>query len=246
MARFYYESHKPPPTLIETMDAADKGDAQAQKTLGDIYANHKDFANCLKWYRKSGEQGNSNAQYCVAKILLKGRGATEFSPEIAADPDEAVVWLGRAANQGCLDAQLDLAVCYQSGTGVDQDQIEAYMWFSVASRRTNSPVKATLESLALKMSRDEIAAAQQRADAFVPGRSSGLPQPAYLGQLELKGISGIGKTRLAIINNQTFGVDETAEIRLRNKTITVHCVGINDRSALVQVGPFYKLLPLHD
>lgn len=45
---------------------------------------------------------------------------------------EAEKWLRKAAEQGNVDAQIDLAVLYANGQGVKQDWIEAYFWYSVA------------------------------------------------------------------------------------------------------------------
>ena len=45
----------------------------------------------------------------------------------------------------------------------------------------------------------QTAAAQTRADTFVPGKDKDLPQPAFLEKLKLNGISGTRRNPLAIL-----------------------------------------------
>lgn len=45
--------------------------------------------------------------------------------------NEAFKWDLAAAEQGLVDAQLNLAFAYQNGQGVRQDFIAAVMWFAV-------------------------------------------------------------------------------------------------------------------
>jgi len=72
--RWYQDSHKPPPTLLEIKTAAENGDAQAQNTLAQVYASQQDFADAVNWYRKAAEQGSTNAQFAL------GEGATQVRP----------------------------------------------------------------------------------------------------------------------------------------------------------------------
>ena len=47
--------------------AAEQGDADAQKVLGDMYKQGqgvpRDYQEALKWYRLAAEQGNAKAQH---------------------------------------------------------------------------------------------------------------------------------------------------------------------------------------
>ena len=45
---------------------------------------------------------------------------------------EAFKWLKKAAEQGHVDAQCNLARMYDKGLGVEQDQAEALKWFQKA------------------------------------------------------------------------------------------------------------------
>jgi TPR repeat protein len=246
MARYYQEQHKPAPTLLELMEAATKGDNLAQNALADIYASHLDGPSALKWYRASAEQANTNAQLSLGKLLLGGYPASSVSAAVTPDFGEAVGWLGRAANQGSAEGQLLLAQCYQEGKGVNEDRIEEYKWLALAARQSNTTARAALENRTLKMRPEEVLTAQQWVDAFVPGKCANLPEPAYLGQLKLKGISGFGTNRLAVINNHTLAAHEEAQIKLDTISVSVRCLEVKDKSAIVQVGPFRKDLLLPD
>jgi len=70
------------------------------------------------WYRKAADQGDSNAQYNLATLYLKGKG-------VAKDVDEAVRWCKKSAEQNDADALFLLAQLYESGIGVQQDLREA-------------------------------------------------------------------------------------------------------------------------
>jgi len=37
----------------------------------------QDFKEAIKWYKKSAEQGNVNAQYNLGNLYLRGQGATQ-------------------------------------------------------------------------------------------------------------------------------------------------------------------------
>jgi hypothetical protein len=64
--------------------------------------------------------------------------------------------------------------------------------------------------------------------------SAEAPKTIYR-DLTLKGISGTGDRRLALINDQTLGVGETVSIKIENRKIVIHCVQILENSALVRV-----------
>jgi thioredoxin-related protein len=60
------------------------------------------------------------------------------------------------------------------------------------------------------------------------------PQKRY-DELKLTGLSGAASRRLAIINNQTFAVGETARVKLKDGEIKVLCKEIRPKSVVVQV-----------
>jgi len=80
-----------------TKQAAEKGDAQAQYSLGGMYYNGqgvaKDYAEAAKWWRASAEQGNAEAQNDLGAIYANGQG-------VERNLAEAKKWWSKAAAQG--------------------------------------------------------------------------------------------------------------------------------------------------
>jgi hypothetical protein len=60
------------------------------------------------------------------------------------------------------------------------------------------------------------------------------PAPRYSG-LTLKSISGPNGRRLVLINNQTFGLGESARVKLGDGEVKVRCEEIRSASAVVSV-----------
>ena len=72
------------------------------------------------------EKGSAMAQRVVGKRYAMGaRGLNQ-------DMKKAVYWLQKAADRGDGEAQYMLGVIYSQGTGIPQDWVQAYMWFSLA------------------------------------------------------------------------------------------------------------------
>ena len=71
------------------------------------------------------------------------------------------------------------------------------------------------------------------------------PGPKYK-ELTLKSISGSGSKKLALINNQTFAVGETAKVRLGTTEVKLRCEEIRESSVLISLDgkPEKKELPL--
>jgi protein disulfide-isomerase len=68
--------------------------------------------------------------------------------------------------------------------------------------------------------------------AFVPIAPA---KPNYYAALALKGISGAKDSRMALINNETFMVGDTAKVRVRDTKIEVTCKEIREDSVLLLI-----------
>jgi len=68
---------------------ADQGNAQAQNSIGDCYANGwgvtKDPAEAMRWYRKAADQRYEDAQFNIGSMYEYGEGVKE-------DPVQAYMW----------------------------------------------------------------------------------------------------------------------------------------------------------
>jgi uncharacterized protein len=119
--------------------AAEQDSLVAQSALGDIYAMGDgvtpDFAEAIKWYSKAADHDSPYAQNIVGI-------AYEHGMSVAQSDRDAFAWYRRAANNVydfstltlMHGPQYNLALLYASGRGVPQDNIQAYMWFTLAAR----------------------------------------------------------------------------------------------------------------
>lgn len=112
---------------------AEKGDAEAQFTLGVLYNRGdgglaKDMIEAVHWYRKAAEQGHAIAQYNMGILCATGTG-------LARDMSAAADWWRMAALQGHAEAQFNLGLFYAEGSGVNQDPSEAVKWWSMAAKQ---------------------------------------------------------------------------------------------------------------
>jgi TPR repeat protein len=109
---------------------AERGDAEAQISLGFEYYLQGNYTESAKWYRKAAEQGNAEAQVRLGDCYAEGEGVKQ---EYA----EAAKWYHKAAEQGNTEAQVILGDCYAEGEGVKQDYTEAAKWFRKAADKGN-------------------------------------------------------------------------------------------------------------
>jgi TPR repeat protein len=125
--------------------AADQDFMPAQNNLGDIYVmgpGAPNYGEAIKWFRLAAEQDSPYAQNIIGIAYEHGL----FVKQSDAD---AFSWYRRAANKVYDSGQLtlmhgpqyDLAAMYASGRGVSKDNVQAYMWFTLAARLgdTGSP-----------------------------------------------------------------------------------------------------------
>jgi hypothetical protein len=171
-------------------------------------------------------------------MLLDGRKTFgESSVAVPQAADEGLKWILLAATQGLNDAQIDLGYFYDKGYGVKQDNVEAYKWYKLGTHNDAMLESIRLNSLILRMSQVEIQEGERRAKDFKPHRTTKeeLPEPQYVGDIVLKSISGPADRRFALINNQTLGKGESGRIRIGQKTVTVKCLEIKEKTVVIQI-----------
>jgi hypothetical protein len=121
------------PSLEETREAAEAGDATAQERLGSLFERGragapKIYEEAARWYLKAAEQGHPDAQHKLATLYSAGRGVPQ-------DDAEATKWLRRAAEQGHQTAQNNLGISLRRGTRTPKDEAEAAYWFRKAAEQ---------------------------------------------------------------------------------------------------------------
>jgi TPR repeat protein len=90
----------------------------------------QNYTEAAKWYTKSAEQGNVNAQALLGYFFNVGQGVEK-------DYKKAVAWYTKAAEKGNAGAQYNLGVIYKNGEGVEKDYKKAFEWYTKAANQGN-------------------------------------------------------------------------------------------------------------
>lgn len=159
------EKAKPLPKDLPSLRAlAEKNDANAQNELGLRYYSGQgvkaDFNEAIKWFTKAAAQEHFKAQYNLGILCEKGEGVVE-------NDREAVKWLTKSAAQGFAKAQADLGSMYFIGKGVKQNNFIAYAWWNIAAFNGNEKANKAKALVTKKMTRAEIAKAQEISRKFL-------------------------------------------------------------------------------
>ena len=109
--------------------AAEQGDPDAQKNLGDLYRRgegvHQDAQESVSWYQKAAIQGHSRAQLNLGFMYCNGLG-------VEIDYHKAAIWFRKSADQGEHLAQQNLQKLH--GLGVPWDRL-GIDWINVLISR---------------------------------------------------------------------------------------------------------------
>lgn len=151
--------------------AATQGDAEAQNSLGKMYATgngvKKNFAEAASWYKKAASQGHVEAQRKLALLYDAGVGVKESRIE-------ATKWYRAAALQGDAEAQSELGLRYLHGLGVTKNPTTAIKWYRSSA---DQGYAAGQHSLALMydagegIAQDQLKAAEWQQKAAVQGHT---------------------------------------------------------------------------
>lgn len=172
-------------------------DSELQLQIANLYAKElKDYTGSVKWYRRSAEQGQLEAQNRLGLIYFKGLGVDKDEKEaakyliMAADQDLASAqymvgnmyfngigvdqdlkvgasYIRLSAEQNHTDAQLLLASVYQHGFGIKKSNIEAYKWLDIAARLGSSKAYQEQMKLARVLKAEEIDWAEKKASKWL-------------------------------------------------------------------------------
>ncbi len=116
-------------------------DKWVQNRIGWMYqfgrGVSQDYAEAVRWYRKSAEQGNATAQCNLGYMYEKGQGVSQ-------DYAEAVRWYRKSAEQGNSQGQNNLGWMYQFGRGVSKDYAEAVRWYRKAAEQGDAKAQCNL------------------------------------------------------------------------------------------------------
>lgn len=125
--------------------AAAQGHALAQFFLGNAYEEGRiglgqDIGKAKELYKKSADQGISEAQYYLSLIVFK-EAKEDVDYKVSAE------LVRKAAEQGHLRAQVRLAaLLHEGGKGVEQDKKLAFEWFRKAAEQGDSKSQCVVGS----------------------------------------------------------------------------------------------------
>ena len=157
------------------IQAADGGLAEAQCKLGEVYGNgegvDKNMNLSFKYLSLSANQGYGEAEYCLGILYRDGDGVLKNS-EKALDyfkksgahgytdgyveayrmigmeaPDDAIIYLGLAAEAGNAEAQLQMGRHYEIGFGVEKNINIAIEWYTKSASNGNKEAIEILDRL---------------------------------------------------------------------------------------------------
>jgi TPR repeat protein len=128
------------------------------ETIDEVDAAFKsgDYPQALRMLRGLAAKNDVEAQYRLGALHESGTN-------IAQSYIEAVKWYRLAATGGNAKAQFSIASMYLNGLGVPQDFTRAHVWFNLAAIWGNAEAASSRDSVAKRMSAQQVAEAQKMA-----------------------------------------------------------------------------------
>ena len=198
--------------------AAEQGNKKSQGNLGRLYESGKgvpkNLAKAVTWYRKASEQGDSAAQNNLATLYYNGRGVPQ-------DFEKARSLYAKAAKQGNETAFFNLGVMFRDGDGVKKDPVAAHVYFNLSAASGDTDAKTERNTIARKLSSENLKAAQQSASAWKIGDKI----PYNNGDNEAdestsaeKGATYSASERIEHFEVTLFGCTVKSDLGLKNKS----------------------------
>ena len=146
--------------------SANKGQAAAQYRLAKLYeignGVKQDLETARELIDKSARSGNRIAMHDLANFYANGIGGVEQDLSVAAQ------WFEKAAERGVVDSQYNIGYLYEFGFGVPKNEVEAYVWYGIASKQGDSEAAKRIAVLDDTLSEVEVDSAKSRITGFKP------------------------------------------------------------------------------
>lgn len=91
--------------------------------------------------------GDASAQIEVGAQYARAAGLAQDPDEVAADGKQSAEWYRKAADQGRVQGEIQLAECYRDGRGVTRDMKQAAEWYRKAADQGDAGAQGTLGML---------------------------------------------------------------------------------------------------
>jgi len=127
--------------------------------LGEVVkVNH---AKAAKLFRKSAENGSSDAQFALGCMYQNGNG-------VKLNYRESAKWYLKSAQAGNAYGQYLFGLSLKDGSGVPKDPIESYKWIHLAAeQRLEEEHLEARDQLSLILTPSMLAEGKRRADQFL-------------------------------------------------------------------------------
>lgn len=150
-----------------------KSTVESQKILGESFligrGVPKNYKEARYWYNRAAEQGDVEALNELAYMYFVGNGVEQ-------DYKRAYELFLKAARGGLNLAQYNVGIMLYTGSGFDDnDLVDAYAWFSLASTGGNQQAEQARKSLESVLSDEQLVTAQEKARTLyneLQGRST--------------------------------------------------------------------------
>lgn len=160
---------------------ADRGDVRGQTCLSSLYIGldgiRKNPVEFRRYLRLAAEQGDAGSQDHLGFGLDNGFYAADMG-SVPINKVEAAKWYRKAADQGHAGGQAALArLLFEGKGGVPKDDVQAYMWVTLAIENTHWPVEYSIwmngaknmkSYFARRMTGEQIAKAEHLIQEFKP------------------------------------------------------------------------------
>jgi len=148
--------------------AADRGNAEAQNSLGSLFQAEKRYEESLTWYGKASAQGHALATNNLAYLHDMGLGVPQ-------DRKKGFELYTRAADLGWAEAMWNIANMYGAGQLGDADMVSACVWamrarkFSASQERElRNHLGRVIPQLERLLSPEQLAFCNQQSESWAP------------------------------------------------------------------------------
>jgi hypothetical protein len=192
----------------------------------------------MREYLTAAELGSPEGAARLGHLLLFGKKSFKTGQDVTPNPADGVLWSFRAATNKIASACKDLAFAFETGLGVRTNLEQAYAWLRLSKEFNLAMELNELDRLALRLDPQQVRSAQKLAERYHSGYWPAYPFKRLVNgdpRLKLNGVALGGRIPLAVINNRTFALDESAQVRVPEGELIIVCTEISTNSVTVEI-----------
>jgi hypothetical protein len=231
------------PSLVEIKMAAERGNASAQRQLGDAYRSQFNYSEAAKWYGKAAAvEGDPEMLCTLAGLYIGGARNLRGDGVVPKKPKWAIELYTLAAAQGYTRAMHYLGTHYKDGGIVKRDKVKAYQMFRLSEKEVMS--KGYMNQLILEMSETEIHRGDELAAAFKSKPFKGAFDELVGASLHLDGVMAVSDEKIAVISGEMLEPGKEGQIEVAGIPVKIRCESISKDSAVITFNEQQKVLRL--